>query len=483
MFSQTLFYSYRRTLPAWASIALMVACGGGSGGGTEVKTPQITAAQRLAADDTFGNKGSITVPLGATNGAIVGARWQSDGKLLVAGWRQTGLLPGGGVGQVPREILVWRLNPDGALDTSFGVGGMASLSFEGSDRLSDLALQSDGRIILASASTEPCTNAGFGPPPGQFVCANANGVLVTPKTVLARLTNVGVLDPSFGERGRVNLIIGSTWNWAPQITVQADQKVLVLTQENYPTARISNWRLLRLAPDGATDPTFNQGMTVTSRCGVSGSALAVTLDGRILVAGMENVSYADPTANPGACVEALQANGQADASFNAGQPVRVLAQNNIQLNALRVLDDGRSVLTGKGNNASGDFFFAHRLTASGAPDNSFGAAGTARSALANNRYGMSSATIAAPDGTVVLAGYTYSVNSTESQPIWMRWTTTGRPDEAFGSSGVYSPSGSDAPVVLVRDASGRWLSVQLTKAADSQLSFIVSRMKGDTAMP
>jgi uncharacterized delta-60 repeat protein len=70
---------------------------------------------------------------------------QPDGKILVAG-------SSGASGST--RFLVVRYNPDGTLDTSFAGTGLTEPMVTGSDLASSMALQPDGKIVVAGTSPE-----------------------------------------------------------------------------------------------------------------------------------------------------------------------------------------------------------------------------------------------------------------------------------------------------------------------------------------
>lgn len=93
-------------------------------------------------DRSFGEGGRVLATLGTSLGtsnfrAVVR---QSDGKLLIGAEPST---PKGG-----HSLAIQRRNPDGSLDSSFGEGA-GSIEVA---TLNGLALQPDGRILVANAS-------------------------------------------------------------------------------------------------------------------------------------------------------------------------------------------------------------------------------------------------------------------------------------------------------------------------------------------
>jgi uncharacterized delta-60 repeat protein len=95
-------------------------------------------------DQSFGNGGRVTTDLFGSSDDIASAlALQSDGKLIVAG--RTGLYPSFDVGLA-------RYNSNGQLDQSFGTGGKVSSNFSNRDEAYAVALQRDGRIVVAGLS-------------------------------------------------------------------------------------------------------------------------------------------------------------------------------------------------------------------------------------------------------------------------------------------------------------------------------------------
>jgi uncharacterized delta-60 repeat protein len=109
---------------------------------------------------------------------------QSDGKIVVAN-----RTAGGHFGVV-------RLNTDGAVDASFGSGGLATIAFGGDDDADAVAIQATGQIIVVGT-----TSAGGG------------------EIAAAALQPNGVLDPSFGSGGKYTTSAAITVAAAPAGTL------------------------------------------------------------------------------------------------------------------------------------------------------------------------------------------------------------------------------------------------------------------------
>jgi len=124
-------------------------------------------------DASFGDAGIVRTTIGRSSGleALV---LQADGGIVAAGRARV---------EQGTAIAVARYHRDGALDSSFGDGGTTLVDDSGdAATAAALALQMDGRIVVAGASATPSGGSGF---------------------LLARLDERGVLDPTFGEGGIV----------------------------------------------------------------------------------------------------------------------------------------------------------------------------------------------------------------------------------------------------------------------------------------
>jgi uncharacterized delta-60 repeat protein len=200
-------------------------------------------------DTTFGTDGVVVVTEAGENGFAAIAR-QPDGKIL-------------GVGQSSSAVWPWattpltRFNSDGALDSSFGNGGVSDAP---TGPAAALALQPDGKIVV--------------------VGEKANAFLIS------RIDPNGTADPSFGNGGTVTTPMGAERNQPTAVALQSDAKIVVAgtSQGGFTVARYN--------PDGSLDPTFGGGIVTTLSntagsywTGAGANAVALQPDGKIDVAG------------------------------------------------------------------------------------------------------------------------------------------------------------------------------------------------------
>lgn len=154
-------------------------------------------------DFGFGNGGKqITsfFDLGAKANGIV---LQPDGRFVVAGTASdTATRP------VATDFALARYNPDGSLDSSFGIGGESSVPFADSatEQANALVLMPDGKIIVAGAAFKT-----FATPP-DFA--------------LRRYNSDGSIDTSFGIGGAMTTDFAGGTDHAQAVALQADGKIV-----------------------------------------------------------------------------------------------------------------------------------------------------------------------------------------------------------------------------------------------------------------
>jgi uncharacterized delta-60 repeat protein len=226
-------------------------------------------------DSGFGSGGRVQLDTGAGDAVFHAVALEPGGRIAVAG----------GAGGVQR-FLVARYEPNGSPDASFGGSGSGwRLDPVGTDQATahGLALQADGRLLLAGVAELLPRGIGRGS------CLECFG--------LARYTASGVLDRSFGRRGRVVTAVGPAGRAvdaaAYDVAVQPDGKVLAagvaLVARPAPQAAV-----LRYGPDGAADTGW--GVNGAARPSLAGrtqgelrpGAFALELEpgGRPLIAGV-----------------------------------------------------------------------------------------------------------------------------------------------------------------------------------------------------
>jgi len=123
-------------------------------------------------DTSFGTDGMVTMDFFGFDDKMRSLAVLADGSILGAGSR-------GAENGLDSELMVIKLDPDGALDPAFGDGGVAIVDLGGSAGANAMELQADGKIVVGG-------NVWVG------------GAL---DSAVARLTPNGYLDPLFGDHG------------------------------------------------------------------------------------------------------------------------------------------------------------------------------------------------------------------------------------------------------------------------------------------
>jgi uncharacterized delta-60 repeat protein len=269
---------------------------------------------------------------------------QPDGRAVAA-------LPTYGVanGTIQQHWALFRINPDGSPDASFGTGGVVGPMFSGAgDGPDDLLVWPDGKILVAGEAD------------GRFT--------------LMRFNPDGTPDATFGAGGIVNDTFGAVAGRARAVRTTPDGRIVAAgwVGDN----GFHRYAVARYTAGGAPDPTFGAGGTVTGvfdgYLTTELTALALAPDGATVV-GAE--SFAPGSFDPrGAQVIRLRADGSPDPAFGRGGVAEVSALPAQHLGALALLPDGKLLVAGNARperNADGEAAL-QRLLPDGSPDPSFG---------------------------------------------------------------------------------------------------------------
>jgi uncharacterized delta-60 repeat protein len=122
----------------------------------------VTIARYLAdgaPDTTFDGDGLATVNMAGST-IINAAAVQANGKIVTAG-------------SLSAQFVLLRHTADGGLDAGFGTGGISTQSVSFSDQIRGLAIQANGKLVVAGIGGNQIAVARFhGDPPANEVFAN-----------------------------------------------------------------------------------------------------------------------------------------------------------------------------------------------------------------------------------------------------------------------------------------------------------------------
>jgi uncharacterized delta-60 repeat protein len=347
-------------------------------------------------DPTFGNNGQVVTAMGSGRSYAHGVALQHDGKIVAAGRTQVGR--GNNF-----DFGLTRYDSNGALDASFGSGGLVTTDFgSGWDYAYAVAIQGDGKIVAAG-------QAGIGSFPPDFA--------------LVRYNSDGTLDASFGSGGKVTTDFGGM-DHAYAVAIQSDSKIVAVGQ-----ARDGSFGLARYNSDGTLDASFGNGGKVTTFFGgwyAYAAAVVIQSDGKIVAAGHTDVG--------GFALARYNSDGTLDTTFGSvGLVTTSFEDGGGIVSAVDIQSDGKIVAAGHAWGGSSDDFALARYNSDGTLDASFGSGGKVTTAFES--WGASvSAVVIQGDGKIVAAGYAYIHGHIDF--TLARYSSDGTLDASFGSSGV-----------------------------------------------
>jgi uncharacterized delta-60 repeat protein len=355
-----------------------------------------------APDPTFDGDGVVYTPLGSEDPNVEGRAIlaQPDGRIVAIG-------TGAGPSFAAARYLV-----SGALDPSFGTGGIAQAHFRSTSKAFAGTLQPDGKIVAVGLAPA-VQNTGFG---------------------VARFLPTGALDPDFGTGGMTFVGFGIQIGIARSVVVQADGKIVVAgTSEDASFNR--NFTVARFTAGGVLDPDFGDGGVATVDFDGGSENLeraAIDATGRIVLAG----STIPVGATEGTIALAvLDADGVLDPSFaDGGRLVSDYTSSNAT--ALLVQPDDKIVI------GTIDYSWTlFRYDVDGTLDATFGDAGKVttyvgyefENGFQNVFHAVPRAILRQPDGKLVVAGgFIYA----GAEGVLARYDADGDLDESFGRAGT-----------------------------------------------
>jgi uncharacterized delta-60 repeat protein len=303
----------------------------------------------------------------------------------------------------------------GNLDPTFGTNGKVLTDFGGLDMAYGMAVQPDGRIVVA----------GFSNVRGNYDFA------------LARYSGDGKLDPTFGAGGTVltDIDAAGSYDEARAVAIQPDGRILAVGSSDADGS--SDFAVVRYNRDGTLDRTFGAGgkaLTDVSGAGRYDAAYAVAVqpDGRILAAGSSDASKSSDFA-----VVRYNEDGTPDRTFGTGGTVVTDLGGTDYAYAVALRGDDLIVVAGSSDaGGSSDFALAGYL-ADGRLDSGFGGRGTVLTDISGAGSDDEVRAVAAQaDGEVVAAGRSDAARRTDHDFALVRYRDDGSLDSGFGRGGT-----------------------------------------------
>ncbi len=219
-------------------------------------------------DSTFSEDGIQTISFPFAYSVAL----QKDGKIIVVG---------GGAKDFDdseTDFTLARFNTDGSLDSTFSGDGKQTTDFGWHDYAHAIAIQEDGKIIVA----------------GNTLAVDVVAEAIVTEISLARYHPDGSLDKTFAEDGKQSLDFGTWYEAVSSVVLQVDGKILLAgSSGNLYDTSLREFALARYHTDGTLDTTFSKdGKQTTDFFGSKDYATSVVIqeDGKIVVAGNADLS-------------------------------------------------------------------------------------------------------------------------------------------------------------------------------------------------
>ncbi|SDH64464.1 delta-60 repeat domain-containing protein/Por secretion system C-terminal sorting domain-containing protein [Chryseobacterium taeanense] len=363
----------------------IVAVGACSTGSNNNKFYAIRFNSNGGIDTSFGSNGFFSLDmsgLGYNNYAAT-VELQPDGKIIL----------GGDVAQNNigdnYHFGILRLNVNGTVDTTFGNQGKSIFSMSSyssvSNEVRDIALQADGKIIVAGTY--------YSSPSKDFA--------------VARLNIDGSLDSDFSNDGKV--LIDFTYNStinddeAYRIKILNDSRILIGGDTYSGSTFSDNGAWCMLQSDGSLDSTFGTGgkKTFTTDSNFYFGTCYFLPDNSILIGGQYSGNNGD------AALYKVSLNGTLDTTFGNNGKVIVDLDNSssdYDISDLDIDSTGKIYAVGRTDTGGTSYFYLINFNANGTLNTSFSYDGKV---LVNfgASYNYGNSVSIQPDGKVLLAGY------------------------------------------------------------------------------
>ena len=210
--------------------------------------------------------GNLNTSFG-TNGVIYNSPLSTSSTLTAVSFQSEAIYT---TGTINGNVLGAKYETNGLPINSFGTSGSISHNLGLIELTNELALQSDGKIVLA----------GY-----QATSGNPEDVLV------CRLNTDGSLDNSFNMNGWVNLALSSNIDRPRDVVILEDGKILVVGFVFEDQISDSEIFALRLTPDGSYDNSFGTNGIARYDIGAGddyANDVVLQPDGKALIGGSAN---------------------------------------------------------------------------------------------------------------------------------------------------------------------------------------------------
>jgi uncharacterized delta-60 repeat protein len=212
-------------------------------------------------DTTFDGDGKVTLnfPMAVPTDLEI----LNNGKIMILGSTNTGTFTNN------FDFALARLNANGSLDSTFSGDGMQITNFGDQESPSGMAIQADGRIVVA----------------GRRADESGNELII-----VARYNTSGNLDSTFNGTGKMTFKILPPFDpnfLANDVIIQPDGRIIIAGNSFNGATWVEV--LMRILPSGGFDTTFSgDGKVIV--VGINIYALALDADGKYMLGGVMSKS-------------------------------------------------------------------------------------------------------------------------------------------------------------------------------------------------
>ncbi|MBA4121216.1 MAG: VCBS repeat-containing protein [Acidobacteria bacterium] len=361
-------------------------------------------------DTTFGTNGSVTTEFypgfgGSANAIVI----QPEGRIVAGGSTNKS----GGSLLDGTDFAVARFLSNGSLDASFGSGTGRMISNIANDRVKDIAVQPDGKIVITGDALERV----------------ASQVYIGRNIFAIRYNADGTPDATFGNNGTATAsyristacpVLNEPHN-SEALALQPDGKIIVtgyvaFCDPSQPSGYRGGAAIVRFLPDGQLDNTFDSDGKVINSDILSANAVTLQSDGKIIAVGQSGNPFGNPSVPYDFGILRYTTTGALDTSFDGDGKVvtSIEAANDIPRDVL-VQPNGKIVVVGESSVIITGFnitnFAIARYLTNGSLDNSFDGDGKVITDFNNNSFDSISRAVLQPDGKILAVGATKLIDA------------------------------------------------------------------------
>ena len=357
-------------------------------------------------DVTFGTEGKVITPFEGFDASVQSVLIQPDKKIVA----------GGNVSKSAKsQFSLARYNSDGSLDETFGNLGLVIADYPEQMVLSNIILQSDGKIIAGGNLYNPTFSISH--------------------FVLLRFDSNGDLDTAFGTDGRVVTNFSDKLDRMTSLIVQSDGKIIA-SGSTSDDLNYSDFALARYNSDGSDDLIFgNNGRAISSiRTWDFGYAITLQDDDKIIVSGATSNEFnPDFGFDYDFAVLKYDKYGLLDSTFGNGGSITIgVPEANEKALYVKAAPDGNISIVGEHHILKYSIMLVQILN-NGDLDTSFGTTGVVTTALTSQ---FLESVAMQTDGKFLITEYNGTGGCCSADIKLIRFLADGNFDSTFGTNGI-----------------------------------------------